>query len=396
MAGLGSEAKLLDPWNGSGTTTAIAKKLGYAADGFDLNPAMVVIAKARLISSGEAPSLLPIASDLLLKSKSQSKQSSTHSDPLALWFCEESVPFIRGIDFSIRRLLIDHRNYSQIEPHRTAGDMSELAAFFYTALFRVVRRVLAGFLTSNPTWTKVPKTPEERISVHRNIINEAFLSEVRFMADSLLSDVLPAGGSAVKIGVASSEEIPCGEGAYDLAVTSPPYCTRIDYAVATMPELSVLGIGAGNAFDKLRRKLIGNSTVPKVAPEPDSRWGDTCISFLSKVKQHPSKASGTYYYKNHVQYFSSLYKSVAEVSRSLRPGGKCVVVVQDSFYKDIHNDLPQVVIEMGTAAGMSLTEKREFSHDRTMRKINTTALKYRADGKTTESVLWLKKVAKDV
>ncbi|WP_410712175.1 DNA methyltransferase [Bradyrhizobium sp. BEA-2-5] len=39
---------VLDPWNGSGTTTSVANGAGLTAVGIDINPAMAVVAKARL------------------------------------------------------------------------------------------------------------------------------------------------------------------------------------------------------------------------------------------------------------------------------------------------------------------------------------------------------------
>ena len=45
-----SHALVLDPWNGSGTTTTVAAELGLECVGVDLNPAMVVVARAALIS----------------------------------------------------------------------------------------------------------------------------------------------------------------------------------------------------------------------------------------------------------------------------------------------------------------------------------------------------------
>jgi DNA modification methylase len=45
----------------------------------------------------------------------------------------------------------------------------------------------------------------------------------------------------IKIDCASSQSIPLPNSFIDLVVTSPPYCTRIDYAVATSPELALLG-----------------------------------------------------------------------------------------------------------------------------------------------------------
>lgn len=41
------EIKIVDPWNGAGTTTFCAFAAGMESYGFDINPAMVVIAKAK-------------------------------------------------------------------------------------------------------------------------------------------------------------------------------------------------------------------------------------------------------------------------------------------------------------------------------------------------------------
>src|SRR5690625_7356069 len=41
---------ILDPWNGSGTTTEISSGLGYDSVGFDLNPVMLIVARARNVT----------------------------------------------------------------------------------------------------------------------------------------------------------------------------------------------------------------------------------------------------------------------------------------------------------------------------------------------------------
>ena len=44
---------ILDPWNGSGATTTVAAELGRQCVGIDLNPAMVVIARAALLTDAD-------------------------------------------------------------------------------------------------------------------------------------------------------------------------------------------------------------------------------------------------------------------------------------------------------------------------------------------------------
>src|SRR5215831_14118342 len=46
------EGRVLDPWNGSGTTTTTAHELGVRSTGLDINPVMVVVAMVKLLVSG--------------------------------------------------------------------------------------------------------------------------------------------------------------------------------------------------------------------------------------------------------------------------------------------------------------------------------------------------------
>ena len=43
---------ILDPWNGSGTTTYAASQLGYTSRGLDLNPVMNIVARAPTAAVG--------------------------------------------------------------------------------------------------------------------------------------------------------------------------------------------------------------------------------------------------------------------------------------------------------------------------------------------------------
>src|SRR5688572_11869946 len=73
---LPTEALVLDDWNGSGTTTAAAAALNLHSYGFDLNPVMVVVAKARLLSTREYPSMEPLCTEAIQKAKADSTVSN--------------------------------------------------------------------------------------------------------------------------------------------------------------------------------------------------------------------------------------------------------------------------------------------------------------------------------
>ena len=72
---------------------------------------------------------------------------------------------------------------------------------------------------------------------------------------------------------------------------------------------------------------MGTSTVGLSNHSVDPLWGKTCVRFLKRLYRHGSKASKTYYFKNHLQYFASLFKSIREISRVLKRRGKCVIVM---------------------------------------------------------------------
>ena len=99
---------ILDPWNGSGTTTYAASQLGYSSLGYDLNPVMVLIARARALSPTEADSLEPQARSLCRNLQRLSERAFSH-DPLFIWFDSETVKHLRGLERRIRSRLTSTR-----------------------------------------------------------------------------------------------------------------------------------------------------------------------------------------------------------------------------------------------------------------------------------------------
>jgi len=387
--GLNSDSTILDPWNGSGTTTRIASAMKYKSVGCDLNPAMVLIAKADMISSLEAPGLIPLSVEIG-KQAALNLADANSKDPLCKWFFPSSAGVIRSIERQIHRALIGEgrpfipeiRNFSVVSP---------VAAVMYVGLFRASRRLLSSFLGSNPTWIKSPATLGNRLRPSSEKIVRAFKDEVLLLTKQVEARVSVENDDLNHLSLlrANSSNLPVENNSVDLVLTSPPYCTRIDYAVATAIELAVVGV-TGESFDELRRALLGTSTVSaKFEDSADVFLGDVCDSFLKKLKAHPSKASSGYYYKNHQQYFSGLYDSIREVSRVLKTGGTSIFIVQDSYYKEIHNDLPGILIQMGGLSGMSLVRREDFKSSRSMVNVNSRSRLYMNRRDTTESVIFL-------
>lgn len=390
-ANLPKGSLVLDPWNGSGTTTYAASKLGLSSRGFDLNPVMVIVGRARLLAGSEADSIEPIASSLLKKLE---PTKCKDADPLLNWFAPKAAAVVRAIERRICRRLVGKLT---ITTEGTKFDkISGTAATFYVALFSVCRQLVSEYQSTNPTWLRRPRGDEEKISTSQNLIVEMFSTNLSSMAAALAAkveqgDFLKREDGRWDIGLADSTSRTLDPSSIDFVLTSPPYCTRIDYTAATRIELAVLYPLLQFSEKDLGRAMIGSTRVPKIEIKPSPAWGKTCNQFLKRVSKHPSKASAGYYLKTHLDYFDKLARSISNLSTGLKPSAVAVFVVQDSYYKDVHNDLPEIVSEMCKTDDLILARREDFPLVRSMSGINPRSRVYdRAPG-ATETVLCFRK-----
>ena len=167
----------------------------------------------------------------------------------------------------------------------------------------------------------------------------------------------------------------------DLVLGSPPYCTRIDYAMATRVELSVLGLSVSEQVT-LRRSLLGTTTVPPVSPVLSPAIGDTARRTLDAIRDHPSKASRTYYAKSFAHYLAGYTTSLQQISAVASPSGTIGLVVQDSYYKELRVDLAAITNDILEGFGWHLYHSFSFSPRRSIANINPRAVAYRENGVT--------------
>jgi DNA modification methylase len=386
-------ATLLDPWLGAGTTAEVATARGFRFKGYDINPVMLLVSRARTIPT-TAATQIPIFIESIARSykkntKNGMKLSDSRIDPLEQWLQPASAHAFRILERSVETSLFERQESLATPLWRRADQASPLLALFYVGLFRTLRYFISDFQSSNPTWIKV-SNGGERIQVSSERLLNRFRKEVESLLTSIRAEtqVMPSvSNRRCGINRASSLRLPVASGSIDVAVSSPPYCTRIDYVRATLPELAVIGYPNGTVTRRLREQMIGTPTIDKCVTYDSHLWGNTCSRFLSAVQRHSSKASSTYYLKYYRQYFASVFASLVEIDRVLKPRGQCVLVVQDSYYKDIKNNLPRIFIEMGAQFRWTLNKKKPFRVNQTLAGVNPDVKAYRNTFHATEWAL---------
>jgi hypothetical protein len=354
---------------------------------------MVVVARARLLAASEADSIEPLAADVIGDVRTGCK-SFDAADPLNCWFTTETAQSIRAIEGSIRRHLVGKMTITR--SGTKLDRISGMAATFYIALFSICRALVKPFQSSNPTWLRRPKQGEVKVEATLAFIAQRLADNLRSMAaalatESAQSNFLVSERGVWEVSHADSTSADLAAESVDLILTSPPYCTRIDYTAATRIELAILSPLLGSSSEDLGRHMIGSTRVPEHTITPLADWGATCNTFLEALGKHPSKASSGYYYLTHLDYFSKMSQSLSNLVKWLKRGGIAILVVQDSFYKDQHNDLPTIIGEMAEAQGLALARRQKFPLRRTMAGINPRARVYRASSGAVESVLCFRK-----
>ncbi len=390
---------ILDPWNGSGTTTLVSQRKGLGSLGIEINPVMSHHARAKDLRLAQAEGLPGAIENLIDSAQQRAGSVSVDLDnKLSEVFDEESLDALVALKKEILQ-----REYETLKPYFapiTYGEdlaeengYSSAKSFFLSALFQTLREVGNSGNGSNPTWTKLQESDAD---VGPDLIFCTFERRAHEMIDDL--DTAKRGASDLTdFGVltADSKKLPLRDERFDIVLTSPPYCTRIDYAVSTKPELLLIGADE-ETFDTFRRTVMGAPVVVDKGISHDDLWGSTCLNLLDDIENHESKASDTYYITLYEQYFRDAAQSLREIERVLKPGGLAAIVLQTSFYKEIEVPLSEIYMEMGRNLGLRPgLGKREVVKQH-MAHINNKSQEYKKNKVYYEDVVLLEKPNPDL
>lgn len=353
---------VLDPWNGSGTTSLAAQAKGLNSIGVDLNPVAGVVARLRVQARVNRLRVVGRPSPAL-------PSFDESADPLSAWFTPANASRLRCWERTFRGV---------------GGDSEALGL---VAMFRVVRRLTAKFEGSNPTWVRRMSDPAGCVSISQHDLDFQIVSEQKALKQRIRSRPPRRASSAIV--TASAMALPLASGSVSAILTSPPYLTRIDYAVAYSRELAVLGIG-GPRERRLRSSLMGTTMARPDALKQKGVYEASATELVERIAEHPSKASGGYYLKQVRQYLDDLTASLDELTRVASGSATLTLVVQDSYYKDVPVPLAKICTEESVARGWTDPVPAVHEVKRTLTHLNTAARAY-PKGRVAETVISLRR-----
>ncbi|MDP9901293.1 DNA methyltransferase [Variovorax ginsengisoli] len=341
--------RVLDPWNGSGTTTAVCAQRGIQSFGVDINPATIPLAWSRLASAQTVNKLVERLRNLGAHKLLTEFAEEGANDFSRIFFAEKTLHAIR----SFRKCLIFLAK--EVSVGLPEKEFYAISGAAFVVLSRFTAEAIRSLRSTNPSWFVRPKSDNQRVQLDF-VELEGLVSKVVGELDVLARTLIRQDEFVwPKLVLADSKKDLRRLGEFDLVISSPPYCTRIDYAIATIPEMLALGVTA-DEFATLRTRITGSVVTVRDVEYGMANLAPAAREMLKAIGAHHTKAASAYYLRYFSSYFSDLAATLDGVVRAA-PKGTIVLVVQNSFFKEIEIDLCRVVIEHLERLGYLMIEK---------------------------------------
>lgn len=361
--GITTDDLLIDPFNGTGTTTLAAKKNGIDAIGVDTSPASVLSGRVKTnwdvnlekFETRRAQLLETLRPIFIEISDSQRTLSNFQNGPSAEidldkydftepekipkgWLSEQPLKKMKVLRHHVERLPEDKKEDEEIKD------------LFRLAMIAILPEDV-GNVRFGPEATRDRKQEGDK-NVFR--IFKAKLNDIHEDLEAVQSsvaegDIVPGetevlrGDARNLASVLRSESNLLSKHGWgvDYLITSPPYPAEHDYTRNQRLELVWLGVCDDNQdLRKIKKKNIRSHTKNIYVDDNEGeqvniRDNDKVDAIVSEMEQIIEEEEiqhgfGQYYPRVIEEYFAGMQHHLEDVFELLAPGGKAVYVVGDS------------------------------------------------------------------
>jgi DNA modification methylase len=331
--------RVLDPMMGSGTVLAVARSKGHYATGVDLDPLAVLMGRV-WTSSVDREKTISKAEEVLRRAR-KIFGTLPVSDAYPIGSDEETKKFIRyWFDGYVRRQLAALSFSIKRVQNKGIRDILWCALSRLIITKSVGASLAMDLAHSRPhkTYTRAPAKPFQR-----------FLRAVKTVVENCPERSGVGLGPRTAALRGDARALKLKDKTIDLVLTSPPYLNAIDYIRCSKFSLVWMGHQIGD-LRKIRRESIGcESGDAESETQPSVK---NVIRALRLTPALPSK-----YAKMLSQYIWDMSKSIAEVSRVLKRGGRAVYVVGDSTIRGTFVRNSSIVSAVAKQNGLKLVSR---------------------------------------
>jgi hypothetical protein len=354
---LKGDAKVIDPFCGSGTTLVEAMKRGFSVTGIDANPSSCFAARVK--------TTWDIDPDVVRRSLPKLKAHYSRAikvDRLEL------DPFFRYLEeFNYLKRWISRKPAKKIVALKRAIKALRIAQKYKDLLLLAL---LAETVSGS---SNIKFGPELYCSKKRRLDSPVFSnfeSRVRKMCNDLSLVIGTKFGNA---SVIRGDARSCGQyfgkkGQFSALISSPPYPTEHDYTRNSRLELALLGFVTDRAtLRKIKFDMIRSHTKGIYKSDKDSMRVLENAEIQSLVRAIDKKAAfkthgfARLYSKVLREYFGGLRRHFQSVKPLLIPGAMCAYVVGDqSSYLRIPIPTAKILRDIAVEAGFEHVETRRW------------------------------------
>ncbi len=349
ISGIVKDSVILDPFNGSGTTTITAALKGFRSIGIEVNPFTSFLSSAKLKNAnlkelGKHKDRLLSVAGKGAKSNLIGFSTFSRSDGLDKWLFNDDVlnSFEGGWNHT-----------------------SEISSYNIRKLFRLA---LITAAMKNCNATRDGKCLRYRLSwKDYNFSKESFLESLSAQLDQMIEDIeqypLPQSASIINADSRKALKDSNQVESFSLCITSPPYLNTFDYTDIYRPEL-FLGKFVTNRQElyNLRLHTVRSHVQAKWTLPTLNDFGFLYNETISKIKENQENLMHKSIPLMIQAYFEDMYNLLKLLRGKAKKNASLWIVVSNSAYAGIEVPVDLIFGDIGSKAGWYLKEIGVLRH----------------------------------
>jgi DNA modification methylase len=357
-----TEAIVIDPMAGSGTTVVEAYLSGRRGIGFDIDPLALLVSKVK-VTPLDVEQIARLGSEILrqartsmierrreLKERLMMRWDARTRKFVNYWFAAETQIELLALILEIERL------------------EDEAIRAFFTLVFSAIIITKSGGVSlafdlahTRPHRAKVVYSSDGDILLGHDLVDSPS-SRVKLLTKTLRSPleeferrfeqnleglhIVRAGAHQPAVSFGDAQSLPLDEECVDLIVTSPPYAANaIDYMRAHKFSLVWMGFPIHDLGQK-RKEYIGGEAVTGI--DYEALPAETA-AVVAKVASVDEKCGRVLH-----RYYSEMTRTLREMFRVLKSGKAAIVVIGSSTMRGQDTQTHTCLADIGRSVGFDV------------------------------------------